>query len=373
VGLIFISSALWGAGETHYLQRSPQALLMGDAFTARADDEYGLFYNPASLGRTKGLSLTPINPDVGVTNALDELDRFKNFPKKDTAAIADRILGLPIYLRGGVAPNVKFAGFGLSLFASATTNLILRNAIHPILDVDYRYDRGFTMGYAYSWGTPRKKKTKKEQINSTGVRTSIGAAVKHVRRSALSRQFDLFGTSILNTVSNPNNDSVSKMLEGLGYAEGSAWGGDLGVEHSITRGNSELAFGLSAMDIGDLKFARLKGTGVIPDQPMTINGGVTWRQDFKLFDYSFSVDVHPINQYMPIARRIHVGAEAGIPLVRVFTGISEGYISYGLSVNAFIFKIMAGFYGVELGSEFKEEKGSRALIYISLLDFSFDA
>lgn len=44
------------AQEVNYLARSPRALLMGDAYTAIADDEFTLFYNPAALGRNKGVS-----------------------------------------------------------------------------------------------------------------------------------------------------------------------------------------------------------------------------------------------------------------------------------------------------------------------------
>ena len=32
---------------------------MGDAFTAVADDEMTLFYNPAALGRHRGVSIIP--------------------------------------------------------------------------------------------------------------------------------------------------------------------------------------------------------------------------------------------------------------------------------------------------------------------------
>ncbi len=371
-GFMFACFAL-SARETHYLGRSPQALLMGDAFTARADDEYSLFYNPASLGRTKGLSLTPINPEFGLTNALDEMDKFQNIPQNDTAALSERFMGTPVYLHASAMPNVKMGGFGLSLFLNTTTSLVLRNAVHPIADIDYRYDRGFTMGYAYSWGTAGKKKKKKDAATTSGYRTSIGASVKHVRRSALVQEFPLFGTSLINTINKPGNKDWAQIRNSLGYSEGSAWGGDLGIEHSIVRGPTEIAFGLSAMDIGDLQFRRLNGTGEIPRQPMTINGGMTFRQDFKIFDYSLSADIHPMNQYMPLGRRIHIGAEAGIPLVRVFAGYSEGYLSYGAQLNVYMFKLTAGFYGVELGSEYKEEKGSRALIYLSLFDFSFDA
>jgi hypothetical protein len=82
------------AQESHYLRRSPRGILMGDAYTAVADDEYTLFYNPAALGRHKGISVYFIDPEVSATNVLGEMDRFKNFPKRDAAAIADRIIGL---------------------------------------------------------------------------------------------------------------------------------------------------------------------------------------------------------------------------------------------------------------------------------------
>ena len=64
------------AQEVNYLARSPRALLMGDAFTAIADDEFTLFYNPAALGRNKGVSFTLLDPNFGLTDALSESDRF---------------------------------------------------------------------------------------------------------------------------------------------------------------------------------------------------------------------------------------------------------------------------------------------------------
>jgi len=89
------------AMEMSYLGRSPRALLMGDAYTAIADDEYTLFYNPAALGKNRGVSFTLIDPTLGITDALSEMDRFKNFPSGSGAApqIASRIMDFPIYLQ----------------------------------------------------------------------------------------------------------------------------------------------------------------------------------------------------------------------------------------------------------------------------------
>ena len=49
--LLFIICSNLLASEVRYMARSPKGMLMGDAFTAIADDEYTLFYNPAALGR----------------------------------------------------------------------------------------------------------------------------------------------------------------------------------------------------------------------------------------------------------------------------------------------------------------------------------
>src|SRR6218665_1805616 len=100
--------------EVSYIGRSPRAQLMGDAYTAVADDEYTLFYNPAALGRNKGVSFTPINPSFGGTNALKDTDKFKDFPKNDPSAIADRILNYPVSVQASVFPGLKMSSFGFN-------------------------------------------------------------------------------------------------------------------------------------------------------------------------------------------------------------------------------------------------------------------
>src|SRR6478736_4351340 len=70
-----------------YTMRSPKAVLMGDAFTAVNDDDFTLFYNPASLGRhRRDLTLTPFNPSMNATNILGDMNRFKNFPNEPVGA-----------------------------------------------------------------------------------------------------------------------------------------------------------------------------------------------------------------------------------------------------------------------------------------------
>ena len=370
---IFISLLAWLSGEAKeiiHLMRSPYALLMGDAFTARADDEYTLFYNPAALGRNAGLRLSPINPQVGVVSALDDMNRFKKFPSSDASKIGERLMGFPVYFNAAASPGMKFGPVGMVMFASSSPSVVLRNNVHPMMDIDYRLDRGFIIGFSHSIGSGGISTSGKK--TSPGKRLSIGIALKSINRQGLDSSYDLFGTELSNTILLADGGDFTALRNALGYSKGKAWGGDFGLEWIYSTQYSELSWGLSVLDIADTRFRKISGTQDIPRQDMYINTGITWRQDFMLLDYSISMDLHPLNVAMPWQRKFHLGFDIGIPLIRLMAGMSEGYISYGATVSLWPFKLTAGFYGVELGRDYKQEKGSRAFIYLSLLDFAFE-
>ncbi|MDD4972820.1 MAG: hypothetical protein PHY93_00635 [Bacteriovorax sp.] len=370
-----ISSNLFSA-EVSYLARSPRALLMGDAYTAIADDEFTLFYNPAALGRTKGVSLTLLDPELGMTNLLGDLGRFSNLPKGSGAAplIANRILDLPIYIQAGIFPTLKMGGFGFTLFANSKASLVLRNATNPIFDVNYRYDRGFVFGYAYNIGNgglSSKGKKGAKTTTTPGSRLSIGMGVKHMNREGLQDQFDLFGTTLLNKINSGATDMAS-LKDALGNSKGSAWGYDIGSEYIISSGHSTFTSALSILDIGSTRFNKTQGIADVPKQDMMINSGVAYKQDFGLFDYTLSADIHPLNGATDFSRKFHLGSEFSIPFLTFNAGWSEGYLSYGGSVKLWPIKITTGFYGVEVGAHYREQQAKRFILYVSLFDFSID-
>lgn len=358
------------AKELSYLARSPYGLLMGDAYTARVDDEYVMFYNPAGLAMNNGVEFYPLNPEIGVTNALDDLDRFKDFPS-EPSQIADRLLGFPIYVHAGGTPTIKFGPFGLSLFANINTSLILRNSVHPEMSIDYRYDRGFAFGYAYTVGEGTF--FKRGGRSKTGSKTTFGLSLKSIRRDGLSEQFDLLGTKLANILSSSEELDYNTIRKELGYSKGKGWGWDLGFLQSFGTENSQLILGASILNVLDIHFRKLEGDYNVPIQEMHVNTGVTWRQNFLLMDYSVNLDFRPVLNDIPFSRKLHLGFDFGIPGIRAMAGFSEGYLSYGLRVRVWPIEVTAGFYGVEIGNEFREQKGSRAIIYISLFDFSFEA
>lgn len=368
--------SLLQAQEVSYLARSPRALLMGDAYTAIADDEFTLFYNPAALGRNKGVALTLLDPTFGLTDALSELDRFDNFPSGDGAApqIANRIMDFPIYLQAGIFPTLKMGQFGFTLFANSKSSLVLRNATNPELDINYKYDRGFIFGFAHNIGSgafaSRIKKSSKTTV-SAGSRLSFGGAIKHMNRQGLQDQFDLFGTTILSKINSGATD-ISSLKDAFGYSKGSAWGYDLGVEYALSSGRKTLTSAISILDIGSTRFTKTEGSGKIPKQDMMINSGIAYKHDLGLLDYTLSADIHPMNSGIDFGRKFHFGTELSLPLVTLNAGWSEGYLSYGGSIKLWPIKITTGFYGVEVGSNYREQVAKRFILYLSLFDFSID-
>ncbi len=145
--IICMSSSLL-AEEDRTLARSPRGLLMGDAYTSIANDEFTLFYNPAILARHKGFSFYPLNPSLTVTNVLGDTDRFTDLgddPNDFAAAAFD----FPVHIGVDYSPGFKMGRFGLTALVNYNTNFNLQNQVTPSLDVDHRFDRGFVMGYAH--------------------------------------------------------------------------------------------------------------------------------------------------------------------------------------------------------------------------------
>jgi hypothetical protein len=354
------------ATEFRYWMRSPKALLMGDAFTAVTDDEYTLFYNPAALGGVQDVQIAPLNVTVGVTNFLANLDILENMP---TAAvgIANKVMDIPLYTQLGTAPGFKMGPLAVSLIANTSASIALRNAIHPVLDVDYRYDKGAVIGYAYSMGTGGKRV---KGVIQPGFRVSFGTAIKTISRQGLQGSFSFFGTDTLNAVN--GSADFSTIRKKLGYSVGSGYGLDLGIEGGMSSGNTLLKSGFSILDVADTKFTRTEGFRSIPRQKMAMNWGASFTQQFLLLDYTLSADIHPINSSAALASKLHLGLSLGLPGIRVFAGFNGGYPSYGATIKFWPISLTAGIYGVELGSTYRENQGSRAIIYVSLFDVDLD-
>ncbi|MGE3611527.1 MAG: hypothetical protein AB7I27_18190 [Bacteriovoracaceae bacterium] len=361
---LFSYSAM--AFDNPYYMRSPTALLMGDAFTAVNDDEYTLFYNPASLARHKNdLTLTPLNPQGSGTNVLNDLDKFKDFPS-DAVGASEVLMDYPVHASAGISPGFKFFNFGVTFIANESYDILLRNKAHPMLDLDLRSDRGVMFGVGIPLGGNLSKKTQ------SGSKTSMGLSVKRISRTGLRDSLALTGPTVVDSLS---KEDVSQIVNSLGQASGKAWGFDFGLEHMMKSGPNQFVIGLSALDIGGTKFKVADNPNdlKVADTKGQVNLGLAGGQDFGLFHYILSTDFRGLNEQMDFGKRVRLGAQVGIPLLTFMGGINSGYYSYGASLNLGLMKLTGGLYDVEIGSKYKQIRSKQFIIYLSLFDFSFDA
>ncbi len=353
------------AVEERSLGKSPNGLLMGDAYTALADDDFTLFYNPALLARHKGFSLYPLNPSITATNIIKDPDRFSN-TGTTTTSFADAAFNFPMHIGIDYSPGFKMGKFGMSAMVNYNTNFNLQNQVTPVLDIDHRFDRGFIAGYAHPlYGSFTTGKG--------GEHLALGLSVKYIEREAIYNSYNLTGISLLDALSQGSADAI---LNSLGKVNGSGWGADAGIDYVKSNGSQTFSLGLAILDIYTVMHTKDNPDNLeVQDQPMRINLGSAWKATMGAgFDLTVSADIKHLEQQMELMRRVHLGVEVGIsPALSIMAGVNaiDNY-SYGLKLNTGLIKIYAGFYGTEIGEKLGQQESDRFVIYFSLFHFGFD-
>jgi len=371
--LLFTFSFIFSFSIFAQAVKSPIARLVGNAFTARALDNYSLFYNPAAIGPSKLVEVYPINPLGELSNVFENADKFKGLPDSP-AGMAERIIDIPLSASVQGAPGIKFGPIAFNVFLGNETNMILRNQVYPQLDISYRLDRGFILGFASSWGNGGKYQknsyTRTKKATAQGSSFSLGAAVKYVDRQSLDGNYSLFGTKLYSSIVEGSTD-LNELKETLGFNRGKGYGFNLGALYSWSTKITEINFGASITDAFGTKFKKVDGEFAPQDIPMEVRTGFSFKQTLPALHYILSADVGPIFQDIDWKRKVHMGFEFGLPLVDFFIGWSEGYLSYGARTEFFIFNLIAGLYGHELGVNYDEQKLSQFIVQLEFLSFDF--
>lgn len=351
---LFLFSFSIMAKESIYFARSAKGLLMGDAYTSIADDEYTLFYNPAILARHKSFSFWPINPTITVSNILDDPDRFSNIGST-TSDFADAIFNYPVHLGVNAAPGLKMGRFGISAIVDNQTDFKLLNEYSPMLDINHRYDRGFIMGY----GSP-----------ITGD-LAVGVSAKYIQRENIVGTYNLLSRTMMDAI---NAGELNEVLDGLGRTKGSGWGFDFGLDYVKQSGSGMLTMGLAILDIYTILHTDKNDENrEVEKQPMVINYGASYSLQASGFGLKFSGDIRNLEQQMEFMKRVRLGTEIMIsPALSVLAGYNSGGYSYGIKADTGLINIYAGFYDLDIGERLGQEKSRQAVIYLSLFDFNFD-
>ncbi len=348
-----------GKGYEVYMKESPRALLMGGSYLTLANDDHALFYNPALLGRNKGIAFYPLNLGIGASFDLDDTDRFDQ-DYDEPAEVAQAFMNYPVHVSFSSSPGVKVGTWGFNLIYNTQANLLVYNNVHPYLEIDYAYDKGFVTGFAVPIGNEQ-----------TG-QLSIGASVKYIKREGLFNRFSMLDTEIISAIE--NNSEPDEIAAALGLGEDKSWGFDLGIDYVKDIGGDKLMAGVSILDAIETKFKDDSNPDAgLYDQPMTVNLGLAYSMNFgPALDVIFTTDLSPINRGYSWEQQFRFGVEVDLPSIDIHWGYNDAGFSYGVELDFWVTSIFAGLYKSNIGKGDFAISSKRALIFVSILDFSYD-
>ena len=344
------------AGDRQFLRESIRARGMGNAFTAVANDETVLFYNPAGL-RSIHYHIYELLTISATTNE-NTLKIAQDISDSETENALSRIVGKKLWLELDLAAlNHLNSRFGWSLFGNSLLDIQVRNPVVPYLDVRAYVQGGILGGMAWSFMD--------RQLD-------IGVGMKAIHRTGLDKDLHIFDEAILAAI---NDSDTSKLKKE--YSSTNRFSPDFGaIYHIDSWYNVEPKFALTIMNIGGMDFGK---AGKIP---MTINVGVATESEFQGIDVITALDYQDLSNAQDLAsegstftlRNLKMGVEAGLEKLfnghHLFSGrfgFNGPYTTFGVSVNLFGFKIDYADWGEEIGQYAGAIEDRRRTLQISFI------
>ena len=348
--LIVVVLILLGSGSNIMAKEYPsffrgvRPLGMGGAFTAVADDENAIFYNPAGIPKTQTFQLGLLNPLIEVSkNTIDLASDVQDTEMDDTAAVSDllkKYTGEHQHARASLFPNVGFkiasVGVQLGALAQGTFDADIHNPVWPEAHFDYVRDTGLFAGAGM-------------KLPFAGL--SAGIAIKSLTRESLSEVYTAIDIA--------SEDFEDKFEDDL--KSGSGFSVDIGLLYDIpflSKINPQVALtaqNFPEMDMGDAK-----------DIESQINTGFAIETSFAFVTFIGALDYMDIGKAIgedeDMAKRLHLGGE--IKLANFFSvrgGLNQGYFTAGATLDLFIFRFDAATYAEEVGAYAGQREDRRYL------------
>ena len=335
LGLWILLAPLLQASEPSFIRESIRARGMGNAFTAAANDEMLLFYNPAAL-RSVNYN---IYEAVGFNFTTNESTINLAKSSSSNATLGD-LAGKKIYNEAnlGLLSHVN-SRFGWSFFSNGLLDLQIKNPVLPYLVTKAYVQTGLAGGMAWSF---------------FDYQLDIGLGAKLVQREGIDTQLRVFDEAIIEVTENNKTTKLQKK-----FAKKVALAPDAGViYHFDSFHNMEPKVALSLQNIGGLDF---RGAGKVP---MTLNVGASSESELNGFDFILAADYRDMTNAQKLVskgsmltqRNFKLGLEIGWNklfnghhLISVRMGRNGPWNSIGWSMNLFGFKIDFAKYSQEIG------------------------
>jgi hypothetical protein len=363
-------------GELRRPFQGVRNLGMGNTGIGLSFDENALFYNPAGLASVDSILvgfpiLIELTDDVwGIRDEISKLGGDSN-----TADVVALLMGKRVHFRNLIDLNLimpfgEVMTFGVASGVETQLDLGVRNPVSIELDFGFRLDRITNLGF----GMPVARG-----------RWLVGAGVQTVERCDIPLTTATFGDVLSNT--NLSSSFGSCELTDLKRAQTFNFGFQRRLE---TASAMKMIWGMTASNIGDLKFNRSDNETNPSDQNLELSTGLSWQPSWGPVRMLYAIDLrdltmkHADDTYCQsnkgtdcIWKRLHIGTEfgffpidSGASTFAVRAGFNQGYFTYGFELNPFIFfrglNIQYAVYKTETGDKIGDRPDKRRVLQINL-------
>ncbi len=373
--------------QTGELRRPLQGvpnLGMGNTGIGLSFDENALFYNPAGLvGVDKILVGFPFLLEVSedsISIAKDLYDLSKQSGSTKTADVVELLMGKRVHFRHLIDLNViiplgleqqfgDLMTFGAAGGYETQFDLGVRNPVSVEIDFGFRHDRFSNLGFAMPVARGR---------------WLVGAGVETVERCDIPLTKATIGKILSNTDLSSSTGGCE--LTNLKRAQTFNFGFQRRLE---TASAMKMIWGMSAYNVGGLKFKRSDNETNPSDQNLELSTGLSWQPHWGPVRMLYAIDLrdltmkHADDTYCQsnkgtdcIWKRLHIGTEfgffpidSGASTFAVRAGFNQGYFTYGFEFNPFIFfrflNIQAAVYKTETGDKIGDRPDKRKVLQIN--------
>ncbi|MEC8941008.1 MAG: hypothetical protein VYC92_08795 [SAR324 cluster bacterium] len=376
--LLTLGEAYTLQAQTGELRRPGQGvrnLGMGNTGIGLSFDENALFYNPAGLASVDTILvgfpfLVEVSDDS--VNIIEEVSKLSGDSKN--ADIVALLMGKRVHFRNLIDLNLIMPFGELMTFGAAhgiewQFDFGVRNPVAIEIDFGARLDRINNFGFA---------------LPVARGRWLVGAGVETIERCDIPLTTATFGTVLNNS---DIGSSIGKCdLNDLKRAQTFNFGFQRRLE---TASALKMTWGVTANNVGGLKFKRSDNETSPADQNPEYSTGFSWQPSWGPLRLLYAIDIRDLTMEHAddtdcqskkstdcLWKRLHIGTEIGISPIdsgastfAIRAGFNQGYFTYGFELNPFIvfrgLNIQYAVYKTETGSQIGDRPDERKVFQIN--------
>jgi hypothetical protein len=348
---------------------------MGNAGIGLSFDENALFYNPAGLASVDSILvgfpfLMEVSDDS--VNIIKEVSKLSGDSKN--ADIVALLMGKRVHFRSLIDLNLimpfgELMTFGAAHGIETQFDFGVRNPVAIEIDFGFRLDRINNFGFA---------------LPVARGRWLVGAGVETIERCDIPLTTATFGTVLNNS---DIGSSIGKCeLNDLKRAQTFNFGFQRRLE---TASALKMTWGVTANNVGGLKFKRSDNETSPADQNPEYSTGFSWQPSWGPLRLLYAIDIRDLTMEHAddtdcqskkstdcLWKRLHIGTEIGISPIdsgastfAIRAGFNQGYFTYGFELNPFIFfrglNIQYAVYKTETGSQIGDRPDKRKVFQLN--------